>query len=277
MRNIAETVLARGFSEMDINASILAEHLESLREGMRLLTSSPDMRQLFPATVVTKDEMGWDQDAGLIRRSGGETTSKVEEKFFFHYLSGKNWSSDDVGMHLFVDFINSCSIINHEAKRIALSIAQEIDAIHAGSGLPRLVPAIEEAHVVTRILRYLERSEGSADAFTHLDRGAITVHWWASHPGLVVFDKNGQPYRIDENAWDRIAVFVGKKFGAFFQGRYGFGTPHGVRDPRRATGHRDGDRYALVTFVHAKLPPESVEWLHARRDDMKAFEQAHAL
>lgn len=280
-RNIAETMLSRGFAETNIDTSILAQHIAPIRDGMRRLTSSDEALQLFPHKVIAIDEMGWDQEVGLIRRTGGVAPKKIEEKFFFHYIPRANWSEEEMGGRDFREFVESCDAINTAAKKIALALASEIDAIHSDESAERreFAAQMKDAHCVTRVLRYLERpaEEKSADAFTHIDRGAITVHWWSSHPGLVVFDRNGQPHRVAENEWDKIAVFAGKKFGGFFGGRYGFGTPHGVRDPRRATGVRDGDRFAIVSFVHVRLAPEMVEWMHARKADIKAFEDSHAL
>jgi len=266
MRIVAETMLSRGFAEMDVDPCILADNLEAISSGMRKLTDDQYLGALFPKEIVRIDEVGWPMEAGLVRRSGKDETGNVEEKFFFHYVPGMKWPEE--ATKDLVDFRLAMERLNTEAKRIALSIAKEIDNIHDCTQLS-LYDAIEQGVTVTRGLRYL----GRANAYTHFDRSAISADWWASHPGLVIVDNKGRECRVNEAVLDRVAVFPGKKFGGFFAGQCGYGTPHGVRDTRT----NGDDRYSVVSFVHAKLTTEAAQWIHDKTELMEALERLHAL
>jgi hypothetical protein len=277
---IAEQMLAVGFAEMSVDPGILAENLAPIKDGLERMTDEYDKKP-FPHRVVNTDEVGWDMEVGLYRRTGTDSSGKAEEKFFFHHAPGVTWEAEEA--RSYEAFFAALDNINIAAKKIALSLAAEVDKIHAEMHpeFPSLYYAIEKGAVVTRVLRYLH----STDAYMHLDRSAITPHWWSSHGGLEIVGNDGKRHHVREAAWDKIAVFPGKKFAGLFagdpeaykDGYYGYGTLHGVKNPRRTRVLPAGDRYSLVSFVHAKLTREAAEWIRKHADAMEAFEGQHAL
>lgn len=284
--NAANEIQAHGFAEMSIDASFLAQHIPVILSGMRDMTDSQENRALFPMRIVDTDEIDDDQEAGLVRRKGPTSNQGKENKFFFHYHPA--YEPEKGGRKKFGEFLRSCDAINTQAKQIALAIASAIDKSHAEAGIvaPNLYNAISQAPTITRILRYLPRKDAGADAYIHLDRGVLSPHWFATHQGLILFDRNGAPHRVDETALDKIAMFISKKFAALFadikddtlcRSKYGFGVPHGVLDPRREIGMRTEDRFAVVSFVHAKLTPRAAAWLKRTAGEMEAYEKAHSL
>jgi isopenicillin N synthase-like dioxygenase len=274
LRAVADGILARGFAEMDIDTSILAEHLPVIKRGMREMTDDPSVHDVFAQQILGQDEMGWDQEAGLVLRND------KERKFFFHYQSPPaQWPfPDQECVERFSPFLESCAVLTAKARSIVRDVARELDA-HPRLSAHRytLARALEGGRTLTRVLRYLPR-EGerahNADAYAHLDRSFMTIHWWASAEGLLMFDREGVGHRVAEGAWDRIAIFPGKKFFGLTDGVQGMSGIHGVRDSRT---ERTEDRIAVVTFVHADLSPAAVELIHNNRQAFKDAEERCAL
>lgn len=274
LRQVAGEILTRGFAEMDVDASILAEHIPAIRRGMRDMTNDASVHPIFAEQVLGVDEMGWKQEAGLIERND------KERKFFFHYQSPHaEWPfPDHTCSKRFAPFLESCGVLTARARAIAHDVAHMLDTqLHTAGRTYNLAQALHGSRAVTRVLRYLPLGgdrAGNADAYAHMDRAFLTIHWWASVEGLLIFDEDGVGYRIAETAWDRVAVFPGKKFFGLTQGTCGMKGIHGVRDSREK---RDEDRFAIVTFVHANLTPEAVTLIHASRDTFKDAEMHCAL
>lgn len=269
MGGIAESILTRGFAEMDVDASILAEHIPVIRRGMRDMTNDASVHPVFAEQVLGEDEMGWKQEAGLIERND------KERKFFFHYQSPPvKWPfPDHTCFKRFAPFLESCSVLTARARAIAHDVAQTLDTHLQRTGHSyNLAEALRGSRAVTRVLRYLPLEgarAGNADAYAHMDRAFLTIHWWASVEGLLIFDEHGACHRIAETAWDRVAVFPGKKFFGLTRGMCSMKGIHGVRDSRVT---RNEDRIAIVTFVHANLTPEAVALMHASKDAFKDAE-----
>ncbi len=270
LREAADAIIAKGFAEMDVEANILAEHIPIITHGMRAMTDDTSVHEVFAQQILGQDEMGWDQEAGLILRDD------EERKFFFHYQSPPaEWPfPSQECAERFSPFLESCAILTTKARMLAYDTARKLDA-HPRLSRHRynLASTIENARAVTRVLRYLPL-EGSrsqnADAYAHMDRSFMTIHWWASAEGLVMFDRESHSYRVAETAWDRVAIFPGKKYFGLTDGVQGMNGIHGVRDSRT---ERTEDRIAIVTFVHANLKPEAVELIHMNRQTFKDAEE----
>jgi len=265
----ADTIATRGFAEIDIDPSILAEHMPIIRDGMRTMTNDASIHEIFAQQILKQDEMGWDQEAGLIYRDD------AERKYFFHYQSPPAiWPfPDDATQKRFTPFLESCKALTTQARMYAQLVAFHFEREY-GISLSRNVT---DANAVTRVLRYLPlvgNRAGNADAYAHMDRAFFTIHWWASEEGLVLFDREGASHRIAEKAWDRVAIFPGKKFYGLTGGKYGMSGIHGVRDSRT---ERTDDRIAIVTFVHATLTPKAVDCIKDNRQAFKVAEKCCAL
>lgn len=267
LTDAARLIIADGFAEIDIDPSLIAEHVPNIKSGIRDMTNDVDTHPIFAEQVLDVDEMGWNQEAGLVRRDD------KENKFFFHYQSPQaEWPFPDHEMaERFSPFLESCMKLTTRAREIAQAVARALDA---EGGLPQLTPLLDGTRAVTRILRYLPlegaRKE-NADAYAHIDRAFLTVHWWASEEGLVLFDRKRVAHRVAEKSWDRVAIFPGKKFFGATGGKLGMCGIHGVRDSRAV---RTDDRIAVVTFVHAKLSPEAVALIKERRHAFKEAEES---
>lgn len=274
MRDTVDAFIDRGFAEMDIDAAILAEHVPIIRNGIRDMTDDPSIHHVFDEQILGQDEMGWDQEAGLIRRDD------AENKFFFHYQSPPaGWPlADKECIQRFLPFIDSCATLTEKARTLAHNVARALDA-HPRTSQYRhnLAKTLDGARTVTRVLRYLPLQgdrAANADAYAHMDRTFMTVHWWASAEGLLMFDREGVGHRVAEKDWGRVAIFPGKKFFGLTNGVLGMNGVHGVRDSRV---ERTEDRVAIVTFVHAKLSPEVVECIRNNRQAFKDAEERCAL
>lgn len=273
LRSVADSILARGFAEMDIDASILAQHMPVIKNGMRDMTDDTSVHDVFTEQILGQDEMGWNQEAGLIRRDD------KERKFFFHYQSPPaEWPfPDEKCIKRFSPFLESSAVLTARARSLVRQVASALDTHPHCTSRHNLAATLDGARAVTRILRYLplegERM-GNADAYAHLDRAFMTVHWWASVEGLMMFDREGVGHRIAETAWDRIAIFPGKKFFGLTHGMFGMSGIHGVRDSR---SERTDDRIAIVTFVHANLTPKAVDLMTSSRQAFKDAEERCAL
>jgi isopenicillin N synthase-like dioxygenase len=266
---IAEEILRLGFAELAIDPSILAQHVPSITEGMQRMTEDPAAHAAFPEIIVSVDEMGWPREAGLVRRND------AENKYFFHHQTPEAEWPDEEKAKEYVHFLESCKALGQEAQRIVLAVAEALDTIGCGAD-GKLVEMFTNANVVIRILRYLQLGEeraGNADAYAHMDRSGFTVQFWASEIGLKIFDRERNSYRVDETAWDKVALFVGKKLFGVTHGSQGMIGVHGVRDAREGRPAKK-DRYAIIAFIHPKMSKTAVDELQARMPDIKAFEHS---
>lgn len=266
-----DAFLRRGFAELPYDPSHLARHIPVITDGMRRLAGDELAQRLMAERTIRHDEAGWKQEAGYVKRTD------EEYKEFFHHQSPPVAWPDDPHLRAYAEFIDACGEMTRLAKAVALSFAADLEAAELlpDDGEIPLSSAIGRSNAVTRILRYppLPAERGNhAEAYAHFDRSCMTIHWWASHEGLVIFDREGRMQRVHERAWDRIAVFPGKKFYGLTGGRFGNLGIHGVRDAR-GTGRSD-DRFALVTFVHATLTEDAVALIHKRKGAFDAAENA---
>lgn len=267
--DIWDDILRNGYAESTIDSRFLAKEVPILCAGITQMTDTKD-RERFNSVVLTVDEMGWEHNSGLVRRSDDE------QKWFFHFYGSateQHLRAAGAPVDDYAAFFASLHRMNAAAKARALDLARIYDARFPCPSGP-LAPRIERSLCLTRILRYLHRGHSADnDATVHLDRNAITVHWVSTKPGLVIFDPLGEKHRAAELAHDRIAVFTGKKFAAATRGEHGFGTPHGVKDLERHTRFGE-DRFAIITFVHLALSDGDVQWLKSHKAEMDALEQS---
>lgn len=264
--DVPNDIRTRGFVELSIEPDFLLMQMPIIKNGMRELTEGSDA-PLFSDYVCSIDEMGWEHNSGLTRRTDDE------QKWFFHNYECTRHDLRMRGapVETYANFFNSLGALNARALHIAAMFARMFDDV-----MPRKAYAdsfefkVNSGCAVTRVLRYLPRNSEKADAKVHLDRSGITVHWWSSRAGLVVFGQDLQKHRIHETAHDRICVFPGKKFAGVTNGEYGPGAPHGVIDQERS--HSDEDRFAIVTFVHPALSKAEVRTIKSMKlafDDLE--------
>jgi isopenicillin N synthase-like dioxygenase len=150
-----------------------------------------------------------------------------EYKEFFHHQSLPVAWPDDPHLRSYAEFIDACGAMTRMAKDVVMTLTSRLEEAELlpDDGEMLLSTVVARSNAVTRILRYppLPAARGNhAEAFAHFDRSFMTVHWWASHEGLSIFDRVGRAHRVAECRWDRIAVFPGKKF---------FGLTHGAHGP----------------------------------------------
>jgi hypothetical protein len=269
--DIASTVWSnifrKGFAELSIDPKFLSHTIPAIKNGMERIISKD--AAAFEKFILGHDEMNWPKDSGLYRRSDDE------KKWFFHYFGSSTMThllARGAPVNQYDTFFAALEKINEQAFMIAKKMARLYDE-HGRLPSGKLFPRMQQGSKLTRGLLYEQtESESGADALVHLDRSCITVHWFASEPGLVVFDPDGAKHSVNELAHDTVAVFIGKKFAGATHGIYGLGTPHGVKDKTRHLRAAGQKRFALVSFVHIPLTPEDVEWLHEQETAMSDLE-----
>ena len=266
--------LERGFIELDFDASLLAPHIPVIQDGMRRLSRDSDAQSLLAEKTIRTDEAGWKQEAGYVKRIDREY------KEYFHHQSLPVAWPDTPTTRRYADFFASCGAMTRMAKDLVMAFVAELESAEfvPESDDGPISTAVARSNAVTRILRYppLPEERGNhAEAYAHFDRSFMTVHWWASHEGLAIFDKAGTAHRVAELHWNRVALFPGKKFFGLTQGRFGRLGIHGVRDAR-GTGRSD-DRFALVTFVHAALSEDEARMIHDKKSEFDHAEAACVL
>ncbi|MBL8158341.1 hypothetical protein JNK62_02315 [bacterium] len=269
-----ETFLRQGFLQIRYDPSVLAEHTPAIINDVRRMIDGED-RDAFAADIFGRDEVGWQHDSGLYRRS------EREQKWFFHCFkeTADRMIARAAPVDRYTDLFHAMEDLNRRSLGIATLVGTLLDEYHAANGIQ--VPySLEQSFIggacVTRTLRYLERAVGKPDATAHIDRAGITVHWWGSRQGLVVIDESGTRHRILETEYDTICIFPGKKFGAITKYAYGHGTLHGVVDTARESGATD-DRFAVVSFVHPTLTKEEAAQVLAHEQTCAEIEQKYAL
>lgn len=257
--------MENGLLEIEIHPTPLETHIPTIVEGMRRLCNSEKAQKLFPYTVRRTDAMEWNEDVGFYSERDDET------KDYFHYCPDSEWPLTDSFAREFIPFLEACDALTRFAQSHVLRLVREIDREYGTA----LLQYFTDTYVVMRILRYLKIYDRiKEDAFPHFDRCGITNHLWASHPGLFVYS-NGVPRRVDECAFNRSALFPGKKFLAHTEGKYGMHGMHGVRDAR--TTSIGDERIAIVVFTHCRLPPRALQWLTENDAHIKQIAHSHKL
>lgn len=250
-----------GFSELAIHDNVLENVWPLLQAGILRMTKDSDAQARFAPRVAGTDELGWEKDVGLHRRTDREN------KWFFHYMPGE---FAPLAEDSYRDFLRACHALSKSAQSRTVEVAREIERFK-GAGLVR---AVQDGWVMTRILCYLDREIEKPDATTHFDRSGFTVHWASTHPGLILFDMQGRRHSVSELRTDHAAVFPGKKFPGFYQDPRLIRGCHGVRDGRRDSV--DGSikpRIAVVSFVHMKLDSDMARWIHGHKSRFDAIEE----
>ena len=268
-RAIAETVLKNGYVEISIEQQFLRPRLEIVRKGMERISDDPALAKLFPWRIHEQDAYGekYAQEIGLVKRTDDE------HKWIFHYTPETLFEeipevqADPELQKFFCALRDLDSRGRLHARMFATSFDDKNSELKAYTGL--LSARLSRGRAITRVLRYLRAFPGTADAFTHIDRGAITNHWGASHTGLYVYRPDGSRERVDETSNNSVVLFPGRKFAALAEGKLGLGTPHGVKYDRKI----DEDRYSFITFVHPVSSKNEADWLLARDAEIKTYER----
>jgi hypothetical protein len=261
-----------GFIEVAVNPYALSQCIDLVRGGMQAITDDPHGLQKFPWRNLVEDAYGpkYAQEVGLKTTKTGDS----ESKWTFHYSYGIEASTSGPQLIEHAKFFDALRWFDHWSLAIALKVAQTFDAAnrieqtYPGSMVQRL----QSGTRVIRVLRYRKKEDDKPDATMHVDRSLFTIHAWSSHAGLRIRSPDHTVCSIQETSCEAAAVFPGEKYAAVTRGAFGFGTPHGVRDERRATGIRQEDRYAIVCFVHPETQLNDAEWLKTNRHLIEAYE-----
>ncbi len=256
------------FVELSANPAFVRSRTAAIQSGMETITSDPKLRELFPFYGHLVDGYGskYQQETGLKHEQ-----SDGENKFVFQYIDGVDYPTDN---HACRAFLRALSEIDAMGREYAIGLAECHDTAF-GNAQPyegTLVDRVRRGTSVTRVLRYLPVEDGASDAYPHIDRGIISIHWKASHEGLYVFLPDGSKTRVRECENDSVCAFFGRKYVAATQ-QIGNGCPHGVRYDRKP----GKDRYSIVTFVHPAAVDSDVAWLLAHDAEIKAYERSITL
>lgn len=271
-----------GYLEVPADSDFLRPRTNAIVAGMKLITDEPARHTHFPWRDLLVDCYGqkYTQEVGL-RCSAPDDS---ENKYTFHYNLGMMHELLKSGVPLpeYGPFFNALEELDQWSLTIALAVAGVYDDTNRRrvkkTGYPSsMVRKIMRGSRIIRVLRYRKKDDAAPDAKPHVDRSLFTVHAWSSHPGLKICAPDGSWWPVNETAYNSVAVFPGEKFAAVTRGIWSFGTPHGVRDERRAHGSRTDDRYAIVCFVHPEPLPDDAEWLLANRDRIEEHEATLAL
>jgi hypothetical protein len=238
---------------------------------------------MFSSECYPRDELGEELEFGLMRRQGGAKDVLSEQeiaegrstydrnKWVFHYCDELMVALKEEVQLLsdYQAFFAACARLHQRAKAYALLTAQAFDSMpHAYPG--SLEAKVRDARVYTRLLRYEYSPKSTPDAGFHRDRSAFTVHWYSSHPGLLLLDRYMNTVTGGETDPRRILLFPGLKYWIATRGHYGTGTIHGVRDIRpKQKGDVSVPRFALVSFVHATLTQEDLEFMRANKHALR--------
>lgn len=263
---LADSIAQHGFAYMQ-TASFAVEK-GAIIEGMRLLTEDARLAAFFAAHAPEQDQFdpAYKFDVGLWLRQDTH-----EEKYFFHCMPALDSRVHDPPAALKA-FCDACIRLGERAHQRAIRIA--------GSFGPDMRRKVEQGVVVTRVLRYhrhairIARIEPVFDATPHFDRDAFTIRWYESRPRTILYDRDAQPLpsaRVpDGTATNAALVFPGQKFAAITCGAYGKIGVHAVVDADRAAIK---DRFAIVSFVHAKTDKDDCAWWCENKANYEAFEE----
>lgn len=270
--NAWDAIFAQGFTEFAIEPEFLAQVVPAVKEGLTRMSDTTSHHASFQKVVLGKDEMGWEQDSGLVRRSDRE------KKWFFHYCGGITYShlhASGAPVHEYDEFFRALATVNARARMYASQLAKAYDKRFSCPSGP-LAPRAEKSYCLTRALRYLKTQESSEpDATVHFDRGFVTPHWVSTQSGLVLFGPDGTRREAQEKSLKHVAIFPSKKFAAVTRGKHGFGTAHGVKNKLR---HQTAeDRFALVSFVHIALSANDIAWLKSVEEQMEQAEKSFVM
>ena len=279
--SVRASIIADNYSEMPVRS--IAARVERIKEYFWRIIDNEPRRELFhiPKDCYEYDERREPNEVGLLEKRSGEkktTLTPLEilegrthsdvNKWLFHY-------GDDLMNRLPADiltdyrgFFSVCRSLNDQAKEMAVQLAVAFDNRKRGSkSYPgSLAKRMQAGKAYTRLLRYEDTK------FTR----------------LVLFDHEKHAIHGSESDPRRVLMFPGTKFWAVTRGHFGTGTVHGVFSSESAkfdaSLHRDrdcvtvhwisrcdpnGQRFAVVTFVHCELYPEDVEWFDAHIHDLK--------
>ncbi|MDR3570850.1 MAG: 2OG-Fe(II) oxygenase family protein [Candidatus Pacebacteria bacterium] len=269
--NAELAIMRNGYTEAPIEKDFLKSRFNVVRTGMRRITNDPALQTLFNWHIHDCDAYGthYAQEVGLTFRND------TERKWTFQYTPeaycAQRYEQSDVGA-----FMSALHDLDSKAREISLPLAARFDARRLATEPAHRYPGsmakrIREGRCITRVLRYPWNSAN--DAHPHFDRSLFSIHWGATHPGLVLFDNDYNRTRVRDVGFESVLVFPGRKYAAIGRGDFGFGTPHGVRN-ERTTGE---DRYTIVSFVHPVADGGDVAWLLSHHDEIQAFAKTLSL
>lgn len=238
---LVEDIALQGFCAQPIHPEFLGERLPYILEGMKRITDNPERQRHFPWRTLPVDLYGEDQaiEYGLRLPEEGKPP-----KYVFHYVCAiERLLEGSMPPHDYNQFLWALHGIATWSHKLAIAVATRFDEANNGAYSGSLAARIRQGQVVVRVLRYTPSP--SVRAETHFDRSLVTLHLYASHPGLVLFGPDNTPREFPATESGLVAIFPGAKFIAATGGAYGLLTPHGVR-----ASDTPGDRYALVSFIH---------------------------
>lgn len=273
---IVGTLDRQGFLEFSVEERVFKKRFIAIKAGMEKITDDPRLQALFPWGSLCFDDYGpgYEQECGLTKRDDDE------QKFIFQYSPEANMASGIELDSVLTHFFEALYEIDQEARRLSTIVATCFDVLRRDTPEPlypmSLMELLRGGRIITSVIRYLTKKIPAPDAKLHHDRSLFTVHWGATHGGLVLISPDGTPHRIQETSMSRVAIFPGRKFAACTRGLLGLGTPHGVRDERTATT-RDEDRYSLISFVHPSSNVKDARWIATHQSEFDTAIQAISL
>ncbi len=251
-----------GFAEVPIDSMYLDVHAPRIYEGFGRIVTSP-YRNLFQIPMQRNDELLENMENGLLQRNDDE------DKWILHYFATieevLRWHGAPV--QDFMECFDSTSELDYASFRIWAAVGALFDryAPNAMGSSSSMAMRFADGKRVSRLIDYLlhESRAEAPDAKVHTDRGGGTTHWESTHPGLVLWDKQGKSVRRDETNRGSVLLFLGRKFATITGGKYGPGVFHGVRDTDRNT--RRENRRAIISFNHPTLTLKEVKWHNAQK------------
>lgn len=272
---VIQTLMRDQCLELSVDPVWMKDQCVAAIDGMRLVTSNPEIQALFPWHTHLDDAYGrkYEQEAGLKHE-----TEDGENKYVFQFIHGARYAIGEMGRYTSTSFhashispfLSALSSIEKMARSIGLEIARRMDE-SLGTTRPysgNLFDRILRGTVVLRVLQYKEVAASSLDAIPHIDRSVLTIHIYASHEGLVIVLPNGEKIRIKECSFDWVCAFFGRKFMAMTHNTSN-GRPHGVKYVRK----NDEDRFCIVAFIHPIAIDSDAAWLLAHDAQVKAYER----
>lgn len=278
--SVRASIIAENYSEMPVRS--IASLVRRIQGGLwRIIDRSPWRDSFFiPPGEYAHDERGDELEVGLLAKRTGEqkaapSPTEIAEgrthydgnKWRFHYGDELNSKLPGELRAQYRDFLSACRLLNDRGRYMAFRLAEAFDAANTGTKKypGSLAERMKEGRAYTRVLRYEDTKETR----------------------LVLFDHRKAPIHSKESDPRHVIMFTGTKFWAVTRGLFGTGTIHGVYSEESAAFdaslHRDrdcmtihwiskcdeeGNRLAVVTFVHCALYPEDIEWFEAHIGDL---------
>lgn len=265
-----EQFMDRGFGEAQIDPRYLEAHAPRIYAGLSSIAKSAN-RSRYEVRQPRLDECEEDMESGLMHRDDDECKDQIH--YFRGYrevLRAQGVPQDELAT--LAEFFRSSDELDRSAHEVYCALGARFDRhneslAHANRYEGSLAMRFADGKHLLRMLDYLKRGAVAVserpDAKVHVDRSGATLHFESTHPGLVVWDRNGKPHRMQETKRNTVLLFPSRKMAHVVHWLGTPGAAHGVLDPAR-NSRADENRKALVAFPHCTLTPAEVASLKER-------------